>query len=95
MRFVYVVLTLILCYLFYSSLQTTNELTFNQNELKVAKEKTESLKQRNNFIRSEIVNLKSKNNTDLIEDMARSNLGYKKEDEIFYRVYRVKDGKND
>jgi cell division protein FtsB len=89
MRFIYFLLIIILSYQSYvavNGVNCFNSYTKSIVDLEIAKKNTQRLVQRNEMVEEDIINL-SNNNYEVIEDLARSNLGMIKPDEKFYRVF--------
>lgn len=89
MRIIYLILILILCYQGYTAINGVNcfnSYTKSLGDLDIAKKNTSRLEQRNDMVEEDIKNLTNKNNHDVIENLARSNLEMIKPDEKFYRV---------
>ena len=94
MRFIEIILPAIIAYLVYSyisghngyhqNLQIENSLIKTQNHTRVLQEK-------NDMIQKDIDNLRDNTNLDIIEDIARSDLGMIKEGETFYQVTGVEN----
>ncbi len=90
-RAIYVFLVVIVVCLVVSYLQVISENARAKEELGIAKVNTEKLERRNAVIKEQIKSLQNLNSLDIYEDLARSNLSFKKEDEVFYRVYGAEE----
>jgi cell division protein FtsB len=89
MRLIYLFLCIVVGYLALTYFKGLSVITSTGNELKIAQENTLKLERRNEIIRSDINSLQTSKDYEIYEDLARSNLGYKKKEEVFYRVYGV------
>lgn len=95
MYFLNIILACFLAFSTYNLLHGPNgydKYLETEKKLSVSKTTTQNMQERNDNMRAEIDNLKANDKFDAVEDLARSNLGYIKPGEKFYRVIEPESG---
>lgn len=94
MRILNFFIMLVIAYIFVEAINGPNGYKKNlevKKDLKLAEKSTSYMKNRNKMMLIDIKDLKDNKSYEAVEDLARTNLGMIKPDEVFYRVILPED----